>query len=55
MIDNFVAHLFSQIEVKNHGILIDDIEFPGIASTIKVCVVYPGLNIYSGEAGNSGF
>jgi hypothetical protein len=55
MTDNFVAHLFSQIEVKKHGTFIDDIEFPGIASTVKVCVEYSGLNIYNGEAKNSGF
>ena len=50
MNDNFVPHLFSQIEVKKHNTLIDDIEFPGIASTIKVCVEYPGLNVYNGKA-----
>jgi hypothetical protein len=45
IIDNFVAHLFTQIEVKKHGTLIDDIDFPGIASTIKGCVELPGLNV----------
>jgi len=35
MVDNFAAHLFPQIEVKKHGPLIDEIEFTGIASTIK--------------------
>jgi hypothetical protein len=35
MIDNFVARLFSQIEFKKHNTLIDEIEFPGIASTVK--------------------
>jgi hypothetical protein len=55
MVDNFVAHLFSQIEVKKHNTLIDDIEFPGTASTIKGCVEYPGLNVYNGKATTSGF
>jgi len=55
MVNNFVAHLFPQIEVKNHGTLIDEIEFTGMASTVKGCVSYPGLNEYNGEAFNSGF
>ena len=55
LIDNFVAHLYPQIEVKKHGTLIDDIEFPGIAGTIKGCVELPGLNVYNGKAINSGF
>jgi hypothetical protein len=45
MVDNFVAHLFSQIEVKKHNTLIDDIEFPGIARTIKGRVEYPVLTL----------
>ena len=55
MVDNFAAHLFPQIEVKKHGPLIDEIEFTGIASTIKWCVSYPGLHEYNGRAFNSGF
>jgi hypothetical protein len=55
IIDNFVAPLFTQIEVQKHGTLIDDNEFPGIASTIKGCVELPGLNVYNGKAINSGF
>jgi hypothetical protein len=55
LIDNFVAHLFTQIEVKKHDTLTDDIEFPGIADTIKGCVELPGLNVYNGKAINSGF
>jgi hypothetical protein len=55
MIDNFVAHLFSQIEVKKHRTLIADVEFAGIASTVIGCVEYPGLNMYNGKAVNSGF
>jgi ABC-type polar amino acid transport system ATPase subunit len=44
MVNNFVAHLFSQIEVKKHGTIIDEIGFAGIASTVKVCVSYPGAD-----------
>ena len=55
MIENSLAHLFSHIEVKKHSTLIDEIEFPGITSTVKGCLFYPGLNAYSGEAMNSGF
>jgi len=35
MVDNFVAHLFSHIEVKKHDTLIDEIDYPGIASTLS--------------------
>lgn len=49
MIDNFVAHLFDQIEVKKHNTIIDEIEFAGIASTIKGCVSYSGINEYNSE------
>ncbi|MCL2860709.1 MAG: hypothetical protein FWF46_09290 [Oscillospiraceae bacterium] len=35
MVDNFVAHIFSHIEVKKHDTLIDEIDYPGIASTVK--------------------
>jgi len=55
MIDNFVAHLFSNIEVKKHNTAVDEIDFPGIASTVKGCVEYPGLNVYNGNAITSGF
>jgi len=55
MVDNFVAHLFSHIEVKKHNTLIDEIDYPGIASTVKGCVECPGLNVYNGKAINSGF
>jgi hypothetical protein len=44
MIDNFVAHLFSHIEVKKHNTTIDE-DYPGIASTVKEYVEYPGLNV----------
>ena len=55
MVNNFMAHLFPQIEVKKHGTIIDEMEFTGITSTVKVCVSYPGLNKCNGEAFNSGF
>jgi hypothetical protein len=55
MVSNFFAHLFPHIEVKKHGTIIDKIEFTGIASTIKGCVTYPGLNEDNSEAINSGF
>jgi hypothetical protein len=54
MIDNFVAPSFSQIEVKKIT-LIDDIEYPGITSTVKGCVEHAGLNVYNGKAMTSGF
>jgi len=55
MVDNFVAHLFPQIEVRKHGTLIHEIEFAGIASTVKGSVSYPGLNEFNGNVVNSGF
>ena len=55
MVNNFVAHLFPQIEVKKHGTLIDAIDFAGIASTVRGCVSYPGADEYNGKAINSGF
>ena len=55
MNDNYINPLFSQIEVKKRNTVIDDIEFPGILSTIKGCVEYPGLNVYNGNAITSGF
>ena len=55
MVDNFVAHLFPQIEVRKHGTLIDEIEFAGIASTVKGSVSHPGLNEFNGNVVNSVF
>ena len=55
MIDNFVAHIYPHIQVEKHGALIDELEYPGIASTVDGCVEYPGLNIYNGKALASGF
>jgi hypothetical protein len=55
MVDNFIAHLFPQIEVKKHGTLIDEIDFAGIAITVKECVTYRGTKEYNDKAINSGF
>ena len=55
MVDNFVAHLFPQIQVKKHSTVIDEIWFTGIPSTVKGCVSYSGVDIYNGETENSGF
>ena len=55
MANNFVAQLFHHTEVKKHNTVIDEIEFTGIASTIKGYVSYSGINEYNGEAFNSGF
>ncbi|KAE9522941.1 hypothetical protein AGLY_016572 [Aphis glycines] len=35
LIDNFPAFLFTSIEVKKHGKVLDEIENPGVCSTIK--------------------
>jgi hypothetical protein len=55
MIDNFVANLFSHIEVKKRNTALDEIDYPGIASTVKECVEHSGLNAYNGKAITSGF
>lgn len=55
MLNNFVVHLFPQIEVKKHGTVIDERDFTGIVSTVKGCVSYPGVDEYNGKAINSGF
>ena len=55
LVNNFVAHLFPQIEVKKHNAIIDEIDFTGIASTIKGCVSYPVADEYNSRAVNSGF
>jgi len=55
MIDNFVANLFTHIEVKKHASTVDEVDYPGIASTVKGCVEYPGLSVYNGKAITSGF
>ena len=55
LVNSFVAHLFPQIEVKKHNVIIDEIAFAGIASTIKGSVSYPGADEYNGKAVNSGF
>jgi hypothetical protein len=48
MIDNYLAHLFSNIEVKKHNTTIGGIDYPGITSTVKGCVEYRGFNTYNG-------
>ncbi|KAL1487558.1 hypothetical protein ABEB36_015777 [Hypothenemus hampei] len=53
LIDNFVAHLFSHIEVKKHNKLLDEIEYPGQASTVKGTVSFSLDN--NGPTINSGF
>ncbi len=47
--------MFPQTEVKKHGTLIDELEFSGIASTVKGCVSYPRSNEFNGKDFNSGF
>lgn len=44
LVDNFVAHLFSQVQVKKHNTLLDEIEHVGIASTIKSIASCPSDN-----------
>lgn len=40
LVDNFVPFLFSNIEVKKHNKLVDEIEYPGQLSTIKGTMTY---------------
>lgn len=35
LIDNFVPFLFTRIELKKHNTTIDNVDFPGITSTVK--------------------
>src|SRR3978361_519159 len=53
LIDNFVSHLFTEIEVKKHNKLLDQIEYVGVASTIKGTVSYSLDG--NGPTINSGF
>ena len=55
MVDNFMAHMFSQIEVKKHNTIIDLVDFTGIANRVKGRVSYPGADEYNNMAINSGF
>jgi hypothetical protein len=55
LVDNFVAQMFPQIEVKKHNTLIDEIDYTGVASTVKGCVSYTGPNESNDYAINSGF
>lgn len=54
LVDNFVAHLFSHIEVEKHNKLLDEIEYTGQASTIKATVNYSdvGPRVSSGLQSN---
>lgn len=45
LIDNFVPHLFTSIEVKKHNTVIDQVDFPGITSTVKQYVSETDKNI----------
>lgn len=40
LVHNFVPFMFSRIEVKKHNHLLDEIDFPGITSTVKRIVSY---------------
>lgn len=53
LVDNFIAHLFSQIEVKKHSTQLDEIEFTGQASTIKGCISF--ASNLNGSQASSGF
>lgn len=53
LVDNFIAHLFSLIEVKKNGTRLDEIEYPGQASTIKGCISF--ASNLNGPKVNSGF
>lgn len=53
LINNFVAFLFDYIEVKYQGQVIDEVDYPGIASTIKQNLFY--TKDQNGDAEASGF
>ena len=53
LVDNFIPYLFSRIEVKKHNYLIDEVEYPGITSTVKSAVSYE--NSETKALVNSGF
>ncbi|KAE9532370.1 hypothetical protein AGLY_009993 [Aphis glycines] len=53
LIDNFPAFLFTRIEVKKHGKVLDEIENPGVLSTIKGVLSYSVDS--NGPTINSGF
>ena len=53
--DNFVANLLPQIEVKKHGYIIDEVDFAGVTSTVQGYVSFSGPSEYNGKAFNSGF
>ncbi|KAE9524408.1 hypothetical protein AGLY_015129 [Aphis glycines] len=53
LIDNFPAFLFTRIEVKKHGKVLDEIENPGVCSTIKGVLDFSVVP--NGPIINSGF
>lgn len=62
LIDNFVPYLFSKIEIKKNGVIIDEIEDPGVVSTVKKYAYYNGdkgepqvSGLYSGFVGGGNF
>lgn len=42
LIDNFIPHLFTRIELKKHNTTIDVVDHPGITSTVKSILNYNG-------------
>ena len=50
LVHNFVPHLFTYIEVKKHNKVLDDVDYPGHASTIKQYVSYIKNDNYSAES-----
>lgn len=40
LVHNFVSHLFTYIEVKKHNKIIDEVDHPGITSTVKQYINY---------------
>ena len=56
LIDNFVPYLFSKIEIKKNGVIIDEIEDPGVLSTVRKYAYYNGDKGKTQVSGlNSGF
>lgn len=40
LIDKFVPHLFTQVEVKKHSTILDNIDYPGIMSNAIVAIKF---------------
>lgn len=53
LIDNFIPHLFSFVEVKKHNKIIDEVDYPGITSTMKHYVTYTKDHNSAAEAAGS--